>query len=109
MSKNNYITPEQEIAPNLFRRITRLENMMMVLLRFEKGPMPEADPYHSHPHEQITYVVKGELNFIIEGEVNRLKEGDTITIKPNLKHTIQTLSETVELIDTFSPIREDFL
>lgn len=109
MSKNNYLGPEQEISPNVFRKISKLNDLMMVILRFENGPMPTADPYHSHPHEQITYVIKGELLFIIEGKEYKLNAGDTITIESNQKHTIQTLSESVELIDTFSPIREDFL
>lgn len=109
MSKNNYIKAEEQIGPNLYRRITHLDKLMMVILRFENGPMKEADPYHNHPHEQISYVIKGELNFFVEGEKHHLKEGDTISIASGLKHTVQTLSETVELIDTFSPIREDFL
>ncbi len=83
--------------------------LMMVLLRFENGPMPKADPYHNHPHEQITYVIKGKLNFMIEGISHPLQAGDTISIASGLEHTIQTLSETVELIDCFSPIREDFI
>lgn len=108
-SKNQYIRPEEEIKPNLFRKITRLDKLMMVILRFENGPMTEADPYHEHPHEQITYVIKGELLFIIEDQEHHLKTGDTINIKSGQKHTIQTLTESVELMDTFSPVREDFL
>ena len=89
--------------------MSKQNEFMFIILRFEKGPMPAAYPYHSHPHEQITYVIKGELLFIIEGKEYKLKAGDTITIESNQKHTIQTLSESVELIDTFSPIREDLL
>ena len=109
MSKNNYITEEQEIAPNIFRKITTLNDLMMVLLRFENGPMKEADPFHKHIHEQITYVKKGELLFFIEDKSYRLSAGDTISIASGKKHTIQTISESVELIDCFSPVREDFL
>ena len=109
MSKNNYITEEQEIAPNIFRKITTLDQLMMVILRFENGPMEKADPFHQHTHEQISYVKKGELNFFIEDKSYHLKAGDTITIASNKKHTIQTISNTVELIDCFSPVREDFL
>lgn len=109
MPRNNFSTEEQEIAPHVFRKITHLNNLMMVLLRFENGPMPKADPYHNHPHEQITYVIKGKLNFMIEGISHPLQAGDTISIASGLEHTIQTLSETVELIDCFSPIREDFI
>lgn len=109
MPKNNYISEEQEIAPNVFRKITTLNDLMMVIIRFENGPMKEADPFHKHVHEQITYVKKGELNFFIEDESYHLTAGDSITISSGLKHSIQTLTTSVELIDCFSPIRQDFL
>jgi len=35
----------------------------MVVIDFEDGP-PRADPLHSHPHEQVTYVAEGEILFL---------------------------------------------
>jgi quercetin dioxygenase-like cupin family protein len=99
----------KEIAPGVFRRVTHLDNLMLVVIDFTGGPMKEPDPYHSHIHEQITYVVSGRLKFIIEGYERELQEGDTITIPSGKKHTIQTLTPEVRLIDSFSPIRQDFL
>ncbi|MEX2371704.1 MAG: cupin domain-containing protein [Bacteroidales bacterium] len=98
-----------EIAPGVYRRITYQENLMVAVIDFTGGPMKEPDPYHSHVHEQITYVASGRLKFIIEGEEKVLKEGDTIAIPSGRKHTIQTLTSKVRLVDSFSPIREDFL
>jgi hypothetical protein len=34
---------------------------------------------------------------------------DMITVPPDAPHTIQLLAEKVRLVDTFNPIREDFL
>lgn len=106
---NQYAKGEEEIAPGVFRKITHLDTLMMTLMRFENGPASAPDPYHSHPHEQLTYVVKGELKFIIEGEEALLKTGDTIRIESGKQHTIQCLTASVHLVDAFSPIREDFL
>ncbi|MDF1573222.1 MAG: cupin domain-containing protein [Bacteroidales bacterium] len=98
-----------EIASGVFRKIATMEHLMVAVIDFTGGPMKEPDPYHSHEHEQITYVVSGRLKFIIEGEVSELQAGDTITIPSGKSHTIQTLTPEVRLVDSFSPIREDFL
>ena len=60
--------------------------------------------------EQIAYVADGEVLFICEGaEPQRLQGGDVYAIPPNKPHTIQLLSERARLVDTFHPIREDFI
>ena len=99
----------KEIAPGVFRRITHLDNLLVAVIDFTGGPMKEPDPYHSHVHEQITYVASGRLKFIIDGDEYLLQEGDTINISSGMKHTIQTLTPEVRLVDSFSPVREDFL
>jgi quercetin dioxygenase-like cupin family protein len=82
---------------------------MMVVVDFENGPASQPDPPHSHPHEQISYVVSGEINVVIENEITRLKPGDLFTVPPNLPHSIQLLTPKARLIDAFTPIREEFL
>jgi quercetin dioxygenase-like cupin family protein len=83
--------------------------LMVVVIDFTDGPSAEPDPPHAHPHEQVTYVAEGEVLFFIDGEPTRLAAGDLITVPPNAPHSIQLLSNPVRLVDTFSPIREDFL
>ncbi|MCC6366761.1 MAG: cupin domain-containing protein [Bryobacterales bacterium] len=92
------------------RRILRTGELMTVVIDFRGGPWREPDPHHSHPHEQITYVASGEILFLAEGsEPERLGPGDLFAIPPNVPHSIQLLSESARLVDTFHPIREDFL
>jgi quercetin dioxygenase-like cupin family protein len=99
----------KEIAPGVYRKFTYLDNLMLAVIDFTNGPMKEPDPYHSHPHEQVTYVASGRLKFIIEGDEKELQEGDTIAIPSGKKHTVQILTPEARLIDSFSPIRQDFL
>lgn len=98
----------ETIKPGLKRRLVHLDTIMTVVIDFENA-MNEPDPPHSHPHEQITYVAEGELWFIIEEEKYRLQKGDMIVIPAGKPHTVQTLVPNVRLIDSFSPVREDFL
>jgi quercetin dioxygenase-like cupin family protein len=99
----------QQPAPGVKRKIAHLENLMVVVYDFTNGPMESPEPYHSHHHEQITFVAAGELKFFKNDEEYHLREGDIITIQPNVSHCIQTLSKHVKLVDSFHPNREDFL
>ena len=79
--------------------------IMMVLVKFEKGALGSP---HQHFHTQATYCVSGKFEFEIDGEKQIVKAGDGVYIQPNLLHSAICLEEGM-LIDTFSPVREDFL
>ncbi len=106
--KRSELTPEV-IAPRRTRYLAYTEKLMMVVMDFQDGPTSVPDPPHSHPHEQVSYVVSGEINIFLNNEPTRLGPGDLFTVPPNLPHSVQLLSEHVRLVDTFSPIRQDFL
>jgi len=79
---------------------------MAVQFTFEAGV---TSALHSHPHEQIGYVVSGEIDLHLEGiEPARLGPGCSYYVPPNAKHNIVTRTRAV-LVDCFTPIREDFL
>lgn len=94
---------------SLNRKVVHLNNLMVTIIEFSNGPMTQPDPPHKHPHEQITYVASGSIKLFIEDEEFVLNEGDVFKVESNLNHCIQTLTENVKLIDSFNPIRKDFL
>ena len=59
-------------------------------------------------HTQITHVESGVFEIEIAGEKKILKAGDAFFIPSNVWHGAVCLEEGV-LIDTFSPMREDFI
>ena len=82
------------------------ENLMTVELHFEKGAVGAP---HSHPHEQIGYIISGKLIYHEEGEEDKvLSSGDTYYVKPNAVHGIDVLEDTM-LLDVFTPMRKDFV
>jgi quercetin dioxygenase-like cupin family protein len=98
------------VKEGVTRRLVHANQLMLVVIDFANGPWAEPEPMHFHVHEQATYVAEGEFNFFCEGEpVQKLSAGDMFWVPSNKKHTIQLLSKTVRLIDSFNPIREDFL
>ena len=81
-------------------------NMMVVQFTFDAAT---TSWLHSHPHEQVGYVVSGEIDFHMEGRAPvRLTAGGSYYVPPDVKHNIVTYAPTV-LIDAFTPIRKDFL
>jgi quercetin dioxygenase-like cupin family protein len=100
----------ERFRPGCERRIVHTSQLMTVLLDVEGGPWAAPDPYHSHPHEQTTFIAEGELLFLVEGnEPLHLRAGDLVAIPSGRPHAMQLLSERARLVDSFNPVREDFL
>ncbi len=99
----------QKISQEFERKIVQLDNLMVVVCDFSNGPMLTPEPPHSHPHEQITFVAEGELHFFKGSTRHTLSGGDVIAIPPGIPHCIQTISPFVRLVDSFTPIRKDFI
>ena len=92
------------------RRLIYTDDLMMAVIDFSNGPWETPDPPHSHVHEQVTYIAEGEIIFFCEGEPDqRLKQGDMFSVPSGKEHTIQLLTKTAKLIDSFTPLREEFL
>ena len=64
-------------------------------------------PLHSHEEHQIGYVLKGKLKFVTENGEFIAREGDSYVFDSNEKHGAIILEDT-DVIDVFSPAREDY-
>lgn len=96
----------EETAPGMKRKIMAYDDRLMIVkVNFEKGAV---GTLHRHPHTQITHVESGVFEVEIGGEKKTLKGGDAFYIPPNVLHGAVCLEPGV-LIDTFSPMREDFI
>jgi len=82
------------------------KNLMSVELHFEKGAI---GALHSHPHEQIGYIISGSLLYKETGAEDKiLVAGDTYYVAPDVEHGVVALEDTM-LLDIFTPMREDFV
>ena len=99
-------TTLEDLGNGVTRRIlAHAGGMMAVEVNFTEGAV---GPLHSHPHEQLTYVLSGRFNFTIDGVTKEVAAGDTLYKKPNVVHGCVCLKAGT-LLDTFTPQREDFL
>lgn len=63
---------------------------------------------HQHPHEQSGYVISGKYRMTVDGKEYELRPGDSYVIPGNVTHSFEVI-EGGEVIDVFTPIREDYL
>ena len=94
----------REIAPGLYGRFVHGETMTLSFVDIVKGSVLAE---HKHPHEQITYIIEGELEMVIGGEKMLLTPGMVHVIPGNVPHS--AIARTaVKVLDAFSPVREDY-
>jgi len=91
--------------PGLTRR-TLAQGQSTMLCEFTFDAHVEI-PIHSHPHEQVGYVVAGHVEMLIDGKRYELRKGDSYCAPSNVPHGALTLEPTV-IVDTFCPPREDY-
>lgn len=99
-------TTLDDLGGGLTRRIAaHNDNLMSVEVHFETGTVA---PLHSHPHEQITYVISGRFEFTVGDKTYTVGPGDSLYKQPDIVHGARCL-EAGTLLDLFTPHREDFL
>jgi quercetin dioxygenase-like cupin family protein len=87
------------------RVIISLPELMVVEFAFEKNAI---GALHSHPHVQSSYVAEGLFEVTIDGVTETIPAGGAFIVPSGLVHGVRAL-EAGRLIDSFTPVREDFL
>jgi len=81
------------------------DKLMLVEHRMRKG---WAGALHSHPHEQIAYVVSGRLSVTCLDQTFEVGTGDSFLVRGGVKHGASALEDSV-VVDIFTPCREDYI
>jgi quercetin dioxygenase-like cupin family protein len=98
--------PIENLNPLIERQFVHGEQAMLAKLLLRKGCIV---PEHSHPNEQITYILEGALRFTLNGnEVVTVNAGEMLVIPSNVKHSAEALVDTIDL-DVFAPPRADWI
>ena len=82
------------------------DNMMIV---YNEAP-PGSRLAHSHPHEQMGYIIKGTAKLTAGTKEAVLKAGASYSLEPDEYHEFEAMgSEPLVVLDIFHPPREDYL
>jgi unsaturated pyranuronate lyase len=97
--------PEEHIGDKITRKVISGEQGMMVWWHFKAGGIAAA---HQHPHEQISWMIRGRMDLRIGSEKRSMVAGDVAVIPGGVEHEAY-FPEDTELVDFFAPARQDFL
>lgn len=78
---------------------------MVTKMNYEVG---DNVPKHAHPNEQSGYVISGKYLIQYQHFNEILLPGDSYSIPENIEHSMEVI-EAGEIIDVFTPIRQDYL
>lgn len=67
-----------------------------------------AGAMHSHPHDQIVYVVHGHIRVTCQGKTFDVRTGGTFVVRGGVEHGASAIEESL-VIDVFTPCREDYI
>ncbi|MCC5969037.1 MAG: cupin domain-containing protein [Pararhodobacter sp.] len=99
--------PNFPVRDGVARAGFRGENVLLVMNWLSKGMTLGL---HSHPFEQIAYVITGRMRWQVGDETFEMGPGEVLRIPPDVMHGgIPISEETVMNLDIFCPIREDYL
>jgi quercetin dioxygenase-like cupin family protein len=99
-------TAQSAPEPGLTRLVGAYnEKLFLAEHRMEKGWVGAA---HSHPHEQIVYVISGHLRISCAGQTFDVRSGDSFVVRGGVQHQASAL-EASHVIDVFTPCRSDYL
>ena len=96
---------EEQISEKISRRILSGDQGMVVWWSIKSGVHVEP---HSHPNEQIVWMLKGKMEFRLGTEQRVCGQGDVVVIPGGTEHEAWFREDT-EVIDFFAPPRDDFL
>jgi quercetin dioxygenase-like cupin family protein len=96
--------PVRDLFPGLRARLIHTDRVTHSWVEIDEGAI---FPEHNHPHEQIVSVIDGTLEITVAGETHTLRPGLVFVIPPNAPHSGRALT-ACRVLDTFSPVREDY-
>ena len=80
------------------------DGLMLVRHEMQKGWVGAK---HSHPHEQLVYVISGHIRFTGGGKTFDARSGDSFVVPGGVEHQASALEES-EVLDVFTPYREEY-
>ncbi|NDY90281.1 cupin domain-containing protein [Ideonella livida] len=100
--------PWVEVAPGIERKILgHTPELLGAVVRFAQGA--GVGSAHAHAlHDQVVYVLSGAFDVLVGDTRRVLRAGDAFIAPKTVLHEAVALEPHSQLIDMFSPRRDDF-
>lgn len=96
--------PAKALVDGIIGHYVHGDQMTLGYVEIEPGSIL---PEHHHLHEQITFILEGQLDMVIGGKPCPLKAGMYYVIPSNVPHSA-VARVACKVIDVFNPVREDY-
>ncbi|HJZ51814.1 MAG TPA: cupin domain-containing protein [Candidatus Acidoferrales bacterium] len=98
--------PESKPEPGLTRKVMAYnDKLFLAEHQMVKGWVGSV---HSHPHDQVVYVVRGHLKVTCQGKTFEIRSGDSFVVRGDVEHGASALEDSL-VVDVFTPCREDYI
>lgn len=98
--------PESKPEPGLTRKVMAYnDKLCLAEHQMVKGWVGTV---HSHPHDQVVYVVRGHLKVACQGRTFEIRSGDSFVVRGGVEHGASALEDSL-VVDVFTPCREDYI
>ncbi|MBT3210205.1 MAG: cupin domain-containing protein [Bacteroidetes bacterium] len=87
-----------------FELLSSGKKSMITKMNYKNG---DSIPFHKHPNEQAGYIISGKIRIQFKNNDQILTSGDSYVIDENIEHSVEVI-ESGEVIDVFTPPREDY-
>ncbi len=95
---------ERDMVPGFAARFIHTGSMTFSYWNIKEG---YSLPKHSHPHEQVTNIIRGTFEITVDGETRTIEPGDVVIIPPHAVHRGRSITDCY-ILDVFYPVREDY-
>ncbi len=93
------------LAKGVTAKVATGEKMMLSLVTLAPGAVV---PTHSHPHEQMGWMVSGTMEFTIEGETRVFSGNEMYFVPGGVPHSAKGGPGGAVALDAFTPPREEY-
>jgi quercetin dioxygenase-like cupin family protein len=98
--------PLEQLNEATARRLVVGRNVMLQLVSIKAGSRP---PAHAHPQKQVIWITTGRMKYRLgDAEARDCLPGSLVVIPGGVQHETW-FPEDTDLVEIFSPIREDLL
>ncbi|MEK6711199.1 MAG: cupin domain-containing protein [Nitrospinota bacterium] len=99
--------PRHPLRPGVTRRVFTGEGAMMLVTEFDAG---STESPHTHPFEQLVFVIEGEVDFDLNGTLHPLSAGAVFRIPPGTPHGASARgARRCRVLAVYGPPRPDCL
>ena len=97
----------QAVRAGVERKVFSAAGSTIALNRLWPGHLPLP---HSHIHEQIVYIIEGQVDFHIGSELIRLGPGGLAVVPANVTHYAEVVGDKPVInLDVFTPARPEYV